>query len=278
MQRFFHNPRFSRNYYSEQSFFIYNAGYNDYQFIKPCYLFRTQPSFTWHIILSGSGTLEIYGKNHTLKAGDMFFIPPDTKMRYFPNEADPWEYFWFASNGEEMSDLAEMAGFGRKKPVMSAKKFSKIKKTLSELLGIIRHKENGIFAVMSAFYEIMDLCSPNNPAPELEQAKLILDEGFASPNFRIEQLCYDVGISHAHLLRLFKQEYGVTLTKYIQKKRLDLACELLSTTNLPVNSVGSSCGFSDVAHFMKSFKNEFGITALSYRQKYNASPSSKDPE
>ena len=93
-----------------------------------------------------------------------------------------------------------------------------------------------------------------------------IDESFTLPGFSVEQLCYDAGISHAHLLRLFKQTYGVTIVKYLISKRLELACEMLQNTDLLVSSVAYSCGFSDEPHFMRTFKKEFGVSALQYRK------------
>ncbi|MBQ8793630.1 MAG: helix-turn-helix transcriptional regulator [Clostridia bacterium] len=73
-------------------------------------------------------------------------------------------------------------------------------------------------------------------------------------------------MSHAHLLRLFKKEYGITPIKYIINKRIELACELLKTTDLSVSSVAFSCGFSDEIHFMKTFKKLIGKSALNYKR------------
>ena len=68
------------------------------------------------------------------------------------------------------------------------------------------------------------------------------------------------------LLRLFKEEYGRTVRRYLIEKRLAYACELLENSDMPVCSVALSCGFSDEIHFMKSFKKQYGMTATEYRK------------
>ena len=132
----------------------------------------------------------------------------------------------------------------------------------------VEYKANEYFGVLSAFYKVMDICVSHIPASDVKGVKEIIDCSCMSQFFNIESLCRDVGVSHAHLLRLFKKEYGLTLINYVIKKRVMYACELLETTDLSVTAVALSCGFSDILHFMKIFKRETGTTALEYRNKH----------
>ena len=174
---------------------------------------------------------------------------------------------WFAFKGELTEKYSELAGFSPESPVCESKDFEKIKKVLKKMLDLLIAGEGGYFGVMSAFFEIMEISTIQLPITGIKYVKRLLDENFATPAFSINQLCCDVGISHAHLLRLFKEAYGVTLIKYVTQKRIELACELLRTTNLSVSSVAYSCGFSDEIHFMKTFKKAIGLSALQYRRK-----------
>lgn len=266
MGNFIKQAAFSRCYYSNQEFGIINVGYDDFSVVKPITEFRTQNFYTWHFVISGSGTLEIYGNKYNIKNGEIFFIPPDTPMRYYPQKSDPWEYVWFSFKGDLIEHYSELVGFSFQDPICESRNFEKIKKTLKKLLDLLIDDEDGPFSALSSFYEIMNISTTRTKLTEIQQAKRLLDENFAMPNFCIQQLCHNVGISHAHLLRLFKEAYGVTLIKYITKKRIELACELLRTTNLSVSSVAYSCGFSDEIHFMKTFKKTIGLSALQYRR------------
>ena len=267
MGNFINRDALSRYYYSNQAFGIINVGYHDFRVIKPATEFRTQNFYTWHFVLSGKGTLEVYGNKYDIQGGEMFFIPPNIPMRYYPNKSDPWEYMWFSFKEDLIEEYSELVGFSFKKPVCEIRNFEKIKKALKRLIDSLIDEHNGYFSVLSCFYEIMNILTTRSELTEIQQVKRILDENFAIPNFCIQQLCHDVGISHAHLLRLFKEAYGVTLIKYITNKRIELACDLLQTTNLSVSSVAYSCGFSDEFHFMKTFKKITGLSALQYRRK-----------
>ncbi len=266
MGNFIKENAFGMSFYPSEEFCILNVGYDDFRVVKPLYNFRMQNFYTWHFVISGSGTLEIGGKIYTVNAGQMFFIPPDAKMRYYPDKANPWEYVWFTFKGARINQYSKLVGMSLQSPVCSCQQFQKVNYALKRMLQALMNGESGYFGVLSAFYEIMEISTALSPLNDIQRVKKIIDENFASPAFSIEQLCRDVSISHAHLLRLFKNAYGVTLVKYIIKKRLELACELLQTSDLSVSSVAYSCGFSDEIHFMKTFKKEIGVSALKYKK------------
>jgi YesN/AraC family two-component response regulator len=58
---------------------------------------------------------------------------------------------------------------------------------------------------------------------------------------------------------------GVPPLKYMITKRITLAKELLSTTDLSVEEVALKCGYSDVTYFIKVFKKAEGITPIEYK-------------
>ena len=64
-----------------------------------------------HYISKGSGTLETEGKTFRLTAGDSFIIYPDTYVKYYPDENDPWEYAWVGFNGIEAERLLQLTDF-----------------------------------------------------------------------------------------------------------------------------------------------------------------------
>lgn len=268
MGNFIKESSFCKFFYYNHALSIAHIGYDDFSVVKPEKIFRTQKTYTWHFVLSGSGTLEIYDKKYKISAGEMFFIPPNQKMRYYPDKNEPWEYVWFAFLRDEITQYSAIAGFLADTPTNEIKNFEKTKYILKKLFDRLLLNECGHFKALSAFFDILEQYNESDEPTGIKLVKKLIDESFASAGFNIEQLCRDVNISHAHLLRLFKKEYDITLVKYIISKRIDLARELLCTTDLSVSSVAFSCGFADEIHFMKSFKKATGYSATEFRKQH----------
>lgn len=267
MGNFINASQYVKIFPTVDSFGIANIGYNDFSVEAPLYSFRALNRHTWHFIISGKGYYEINGESYQLGAGQAFFIPPDTPMRYFPDEEEPWEYVWFTLYGnEDASVYADMLGVSPTQPFITVRYFEKLKRALKRMFDSLIDGGGSYFSALSCFYQIMEICTSYIPRTEIQGVKSIIDESYALQGFNVDKLCREVGISHAHLLRLFKEAYGTTVVKYILKKRIEYACELLTTSDMSVKAIAFSCGFSDELHFMKTFKKETGLSALTYRK------------
>lgn len=65
--------------------------------------------------------------------------------------------------------------------------------------------------------------------------------------------------------RLFKSEIGVSLQKYIKKKRIDYACLLITHSTLSIDEVAFKTGFSNRFHFTRVFHEITKITPAKYK-------------
>ena len=267
MGDFFAKAQFVRHFPTTENSLIRTVGYDDFSVVKPLYAHRVQNFYTWHFVISGCGELEINGVTRSVGPGEMFFIPPGEKMRYYPDADHPWEYVWFSLMGEQVEKYREMLCFSLEKPIRSFSGYPGVVSKLKRLFFSFVEENGGLFSALSTFYWLMEICTADAAPTGIFAVKKYIDESFALPGFSVEQLCYDAGISHAHMLRLFRKEYGCSVIQYVLSKRIALACELLTKTDLSVKSVAFSCGFSDELHFMKTFKKHVGISALQYRKK-----------
>lgn len=73
-------------------------------------------------------------------------------------------------------------------------------------------------------------------------------------------------ISSGYLSTLFKKETDMTLTDYVNKKRVEHAVLLLNTTGLKIQTVASCCGINDINYFTRIFKKFMGMTPRDYRE------------
>ena len=271
------NLFYKHNFYlpfseEDKDFSIKNVGYHDFTKIEGYKQSRKFSDFSLHFVLNGKGYYTINRKTYKLKSGDFFLIPRDVEMSYYPDESEPWSYFWFNFDGEKAADYVSEMGFSNYNPVIKdarSVKFSTFIGILNDLDGL---NSNKYYLVLSVFYKIMFSLSNNSYNQTALDAKRIIDSNFSNPDFDIDNLCESIGISHSHLCKLFKEGYNITIKKYIINKRLQLAKNLLVDSEFNIKTIAYTCGYKDEIHFVKVFKKEFLSTPKEFRRENKKHP------
>ncbi len=84
----------------------------------------------------------------------------------------------------------------------------------------------------------------------------------------LKSIAKQLSVSPAYLSALFKKECGVTLTDYVNKKRIEHALYLLQNTTKLVHTISYECGIQDSNYFIKIFKKHTGLTPQKYREQF----------
>ena len=76
-----------------------------------------------------------------------------------------------------------------------------------------------------------------------------------------------LGVTEAHLLRLFKREIGMTFRRYLRKQRMAEAAELVGDCSLAIKSIALTSGYSDISNFYRDFKQVHGMSPRKLRMR-----------
>lgn len=95
----------------------------------------------------------------------------------------------------------------------------------------------------------------------------LIEDNFENPVFSIESACYDIGISRSQLHRILKEQFNLSASLYIRKKKLLKAKELLADNALKIAEVSSKVGIDIPQNFSKYFINEYGFSPTEFRRK-----------
>ncbi len=89
-------------------------------------------------------------------------------------------------------------------------------------------------------------------------------------NLTLDDIAHLAGFSKYHFARLFKQFTNTTFYKYLTKKRIEYAEQLLINPNLSITEIALQSGFSNQSAFIRMFKLIKSCTPTEFRNMYDA--------
>lgn len=97
------------------------------------------------------------------------------------------------------------------------------------------------------------------------KAQTLIDYDLTA-DLSLKSIAIQLNVSPSYLSALFRKECDITLTDYVNNKRMEHAIHLLNTTAKLVNVVSYECGIQDTNYFIKLFKKYTGLTPTKYRE------------
>ncbi|MEX1119853.1 MAG: AraC family transcriptional regulator, partial [Terrimicrobiaceae bacterium] len=92
----------------------------------------------------------------------------------------------------------------------------------------------------------------------VEKVKAILGRDLEHPP-ALPEIAKEVGCSPHYLSRIFSQETGTTISRYLRNLRLDRAAAILKQGRSNVTEAAMEVGYSSLSHFSKAFAERFGV-------------------
>jgi AraC-like DNA-binding protein len=89
---------------------------------------------------------------------------------------------------------------------------------------------------------------------------------YTNPLLSLDDIASHVKLSPNYASRVFRDATGATIHQYLTDWRIRRAQLLLSTTNMRIQEVAQSVGYSSSSYFIRAFHEVTGNTPLSYRK------------
>ena len=98
----------------------------------------------------------------------------------------------------------------------------------------------------------------------LNKAMATVEKQMSNPEFSVEKLSRELGMSRVHLYKKLTALTGKTPIEFIRIMRLKRAAQLLEKSQLTIAEVAYEVGFNDPRYFSRYFKAEFGMLPSQY--------------
>ena len=127
----------------------------------------------------------------------------------------------------------------------------------AELFYEIKAKEF-LLQVINAYYS-----KQANPLSRDDDYALHMLQAYIDKNYNVELNQDDLSemtyMSKSKLKRVFKQKFGISMTEYIQRKRIDASEELIESGEYNIKDVAEQVGYKSASRFTSLYKQYKGV-------------------
>jgi AraC family transcriptional regulator len=109
-------------------------------------------------------------------------------------------------------------------------------------------------------------------APWAERRCLEFMHAHLAEDIGLEDLAVEAQLSQFHFARMFRQSVGVPPRVYLTRLRMEKACELLETTDLPITEIAFEVGYASNQAFARVFLKERKMTPSAFRRTVGQRP------
>jgi AraC-like DNA-binding protein len=113
-------------------------------------------------------------------------------------------------------------------------------------------------------FAVVSTARPLPILTSVRHARDLIDRHYGE-EIDITRLARRAGVSRFHFVRAFNAAYGETPGRYLTRRRIERAKELLRSVNLTVTEVCFHVGFSSLGTFSRRFKEMVGVSPSVYR-------------
>ena len=97
----------------------------------------------------------------------------------------------------------------------------------------------------------------------------VIKRNLDNPEFGVDDLSREVGMSRVHLNRKLKETLGISPSNLIKSTRMKQAAYLLVHDKVNISEVAYRVGFSTPSYFSNSFRSYFGLSPKEFVAKYS---------
>lgn len=248
---------------------IFDIPFAGISYPNPLYMKRRDipvNMFVFEYVIRGRGYLSSEGGSVALAAGDLYVINTKFPQYYYADRDDPFEKIWVNTSGTLVESLTSVYGLDKPFTVRHGSEaayplFERVYRTLrdgsltkAEAFGRVSLVLHEIMLFMRSPSEI----TKNNPsAGKAEAIRSYLDRAVYS-SVRLADLAKIYFVTPNHLIRLFRQAFGITPKQYLLDKKLETADKLLANTDFSIDEISAALAFSSPQHLCATYRRRRG--------------------
>tara|TARA_Y100001001_G_scaffold164275_1_gene195822 strand:+ start:1172 stop:1969 length:798 start_codon:yes stop_codon:yes gene_type:complete len=242
-----------------------------------CYAPHSHTEWSIGAITSGESTFQYRNDHCRVSAGDLVLMNPEWVHACNPIDNQPWGYLMLYVDTGWLTDLRYGAGLlpGPHWQDISLatvsgphwyERYSRMADCLLDPQRDLLDKQTEVVEFLSdLMHELARQPVAQEPqAPRALQALAHYLDGHVAEDVSLDALCEISGYSAGHLIRAFRQYFGLTPHAYLVNRRVQFGRRELAN-GTPIAEAALNAGFTDQPHFQRTFKRLMAATPNQYR-------------
>lgn len=251
-----------------------------------CYALHSHTQWSLGAVTEGESTFLYRNNAYHVKKGDLVLMNPDWPHACNPIDDKPWAYLMLYVDTMWLTQLRYAAGLLKERQwhdIANAvvtdpqlyQSFCTMTACLLDSKCELLYKQTQVVEYLSDLMQTLSQRSlqaniPTNiqsQSPNLKNLNRLssyLDE-HCREEVSLDDLCVLSDYSPSHLIRVFKQHFGITPHAYLINRRIQYS-QLQLKKGMSIADTALNAGFADQAHFQRTFKRLVAATPNQYRQ------------
>lgn len=236
---------------------------------------HTHPFTEIFFVINGKGKFLFHRDIHPIETGDLIIIPPYLEHTEQSIPGTPLQYYVLGLDG---------IAFQREDQTTSAQIFcnfdnlTMIRELFAQIYYEVKTEGYGAEMICQHLLEILILrilrssrqlvpvsINTARMTKECAQIKEYLDTNYAE-HITLDTLTSLTHMNKYYMAHSFVKYTGLSPIQYLNRRRLEAACQLLKDTDLSISDIAGSTGFSSQSYFAQAFRKFYGITPIKYRK------------
>lgn len=235
------------------------------------------PSYLFFLVLSGSGFLTYEQTTYPLSAGDCVFI--DCQKPYTHTTSDQlWQLKWCHFYGPTMESIYNQYTEHGGQPFFHPSNLDMFDSILTSLYQVAESSDYiRDMKINECLTTLLTLLMQESWRPDIQRSNtrrqnILPIRTYLNTHYHekitLDNLSELFYLNKFYMMRLFKEQFGLSINHYLQQIRITKAKQLLRFSDKNVELIGLECGLGSHSYFTRIFKKVEGIPPSAYREQW----------
>lgn len=244
-----------------------------------------RPNYLLHYCLSGKGEYHVNNQVYKIEAGDAFLIMPNVITYYQADHNDPWTYLWISFDGTKTHEYLKRCNLSANNLVIHCDYIDELREATIAMLAHNKLSysnelfiQGQLFIFFSYLARSANITYKDNNSHNynhyVNKAIEYIQNNYQE-TVTVNEIADYLSINRSYLTTLFKKHLHLSPQEFLLKYRMMQAEEFLTNTDIPINQIAFSCGYSNQLSFSKAFSHSHDMSPRDYRKQFKLKNNSR---